>query len=168
MSSRSLWRSAAPQRPEWRDILLGFLGGSLSIGVLAWLTLQSGVPLLMASFGASCVLLFAAHNAPLAQPRNVIGGHLLTSLIGLIAVNYLGDSLWACSLATGVGIAGMQLLRVVHPPAGGNPIMIILAGMHSWMFLITPVLIGSTVLIVVAWWLHRLRRHPGCWPVYWY
>lgn len=168
MFSRFQWRSAAPARPAWRDILLGFLGGTISIGGLAWLALQSHVPLLMASFGASCVLLFAAHNAPLAQPRNVIGGHLLTAFIGLAALNTLGDSLWVCALATGLGIAAMQILRVVHPPAGGNPLMIILSGIHSWSFLITPVLAGSVFLIAIAWWLHYLRRHSIRWPIYWY
>lgn len=165
---RSKWRSAAPARPEWRDILLGFLGGTLGIGVLAWLALQSSVPLLIASFGASCVLLFAAHHAPLAQPRNVIGGHMLTTFIGLAAINMLGESLWVCAFATGLGIAAMQLLRVVHPPAGGNPLMITMAGMHSWSFLITPVLAGAIILVGLAWLLHRLRRHPVRWPIYWY
>lgn len=168
MTSTSRWRSAAPVRPEWREILLGFLGGTLGIGVLAWLATHTGVPLLIAPFGASCVLLFAAHPAPLAQPRNVIGGHVLTTLIGLMAINYVGDSVWICAVATGAGIAAMQLLRVVHPPAGANPVMIILSGVHSWTFLLTPVFAGAVILVIMAWLLHRLHRHPVRWPVYWY
>ena len=168
MAVKPRWPSAAPARPPLRDILLGFLGGALGIGALAALAYQSGVPLLMASFGASCVLLFAAHASPLAQPRNVIGGHMVASLIGLVTINMLGDSLWACALATGCAIAAMQFLRVVHPPAGGNPLMMLLAGVHHWSFLLTPVFTGAVILVAIAWLLHRWHRHPVRWPVYWY
>lgn len=122
----------------------------------------------MAPFGATCVLLFAAPLAPLAQPRNVIAGHLITSSVGLVTLYTLGDSIFALSLSVGVAIMLMQVFRSVHPPAGANPLVIIMAGQENigFDFLIFPVLTGSLMLVVIATLVNNIGKESH-WPVYW-
>lgn len=79
----------------------------------------------MAPFGATCVLLFALPKAALAQPGSVIGGHFVSALIGLPAINLFGDGMLTVALAVGISIALMQLLRVVHAPAGQTPSLLL-------------------------------------------
>lgn len=99
----------------------------LAIALLARLSVSLNTPLLIAPFGASCVLVFAIPQSPLAQPRNVIGGHLLSSAIGLAVFGLMGASPLAYGLAVGLAIAAMQFSGTLHPPAGADPIVVILA-----------------------------------------
>lgn len=158
-----------PARPSVIDIVKGGLGGLIGISFLGYLSHMSGVPWLMAPFGATCVILFAAPASPLAQPRNVILGHLITSIIGLIALYAFGNSLLVLGLSVGISIMLMQLLRSVHPPAGANPIVIILAGksLVGIDFLLFPVLLGSIVLVLIALIINNLGKN-SLWPVYWH
>jgi CBS-domain-containing membrane protein len=158
-----------PPRPSLLQLLKGLIGGTLGILCLSLLGQYSEVPWLMAPFGATCVILFAAPTSPLAQPRNVIGGHLIAASVGLAALYRLGDSYIAMSVAVGVSIMAMQFLRAVHPPAGANPIVIILAGKSavSLSFLVTPVLVGSILLVVIASLVNNYGVKDG-WPVYWH
>ncbi|PHM55739.1 HPP family protein [Xenorhabdus hominickii] len=129
-----------PPKPEFVQLIKGLSGGFLGILVLSYLSQMTEYPWLMAPFGATCVILFAAPTSPLAQPRNIIGGHLLSAFVGLITLYTLGDSLIAMSLAVGIAIMLMQLFRIVHPPAGANPLVIFLAGQKivGFDFLFTP------------------------------
>ncbi|MCE0493891.1 HPP family protein [Vibrio salinus] len=158
-----------PSKPSYLQLAKGFIGGSAGIFLLSVLGQYSGVPWLMAPFGATCVILFAAPTSPLAQPRNVIGGHLITAFVGIAALYGAGDSLVVMSLAVGGAIVLMQFCRAVHPPAGANPIVIILAGKSvvGFSFLITPVLAGSVALVVVAAVVNNYGVKQG-WPVYWH
>jgi len=126
-------------------------GSCISIAALLYLTEFSGYLLIMASFGASCVLLFALPEAPLAQPRSVIGGHCVTALVGLVAAHFLPASPFTIALAVGIGVGLMVVSATLHPPAGGNP-LIILLGMPDadWSFLLFPVLSGTVLLVVIA------------------
>ncbi|MCG7601576.1 HPP family protein [Halomonas sp. McH1-25] len=120
----------------------------------------------MAPFGATCVLLFAAPAAPLAQPRNVIGGHLISALVGMVILHLFGTGLWQMAVGVGVAIALMQLLRAVHPPAGANPLVVLTAGVEDWSFLITPVLVGSVILVLIALFINNVGTEKR-WPHYW-
>lgn len=129
------------------------LGGAIAIGVLLALSYLSGYPLIMAPFGASCVILFALPEAPLAQPRNVIGGHFVTALTGLVAAHALPfpPGPVVIAIATGLGISFMVLTKTTHPPAGANPLVILLAkSVVPWSFLLFPVVLGAVVLVIVA------------------
>lgn len=121
----------------------------------------------MAPFGATCVLLFAVPKAPLAQPRSVIGGHFISALVGLLAINLFDNGTVTIALAVGISIALMQLLRVVHAPAGANPILIIMSGITHYSFLFTPVLIGSVLLVIVALIVNNIGVGMR-WPCYWF
>ncbi len=134
-----------------RKSLLAGLGGGLAALCLLWWSSLSAYPLIMAPFGASCVILFALPESPLAQPRNVIGGHMLTALVGLLALHFLPPSIGATALAVGVGIAAMVVTKTTHPPAGANPLLILLAGKSfAWSFLFFPVGIGALLLVLMA------------------
>lgn len=155
-----------PSQPSLGSAVQGFIGGTLGILLLILLTKWSGTLWIMAPFGATCVLVFSLPNSPLAQPRNVIGGHLISSLIGLLFINLMGDSALSVSLAVGASIALMQLLRVVHPPAGADPIVIILSAIYGYDFLLTPVLIGSVSLVILALVINNMGSNSR-WPIYW-
>ncbi|MDE9587997.1 HPP family protein [Xenorhabdus bovienii] len=137
-----------PPKPDLVQLTKGLSGGFLGILLLSYLSQTTEYPWLMAPFGATCAILFAAPTSPLAQPRNVIGGHLLTTAVGLVALYTLGNSMIVMSLAVGIAIMLMQLFRVVHPPAGANPLVVLLAGQEAvgFDFLLTPVLTGSLAL----------------------
>ncbi|MBE0422140.1 HPP family protein [Pseudoalteromonas nigrifaciens] len=158
-----------PPRPSLLLLTKGLIGGTLGIFCLCILGQYSGAPWLMAPFGATCVILFAASASPLAQPRNVIGGHLIAASVGLAALYGLGDSYIVMSVAVGVSIMVMQFLRMVHPPAGANPVVIILAGKSvvGLSFLFTPVLVGSVLLVIIASLINNYGVKDG-WPVYWH
>lgn len=158
-----------PAKVGHSSLARGFFGGMLSIIFLGWLQSMVGAPLLMAPFGASCVLLFAAASSPLAQPRNVIGGHMLSAAIGMLMLHFFGASVLSMAVAVGLAIALMQWLRVVHPPAGANPLVIMLAPAAvplSWDFLLFPVLLGALGLVLIAAVVNNVGQQH-VWPVYW-
>ena len=122
------------------NILKAFLAGlfsSITIGALTLLTYKTSLGLfLMASFGSSMVLLYGFPESPFAQPKNIFFGHLLTAFIGILFLNYIPLPIFInIALAVGVGIFFMIIFNVVHPPAGGNPIIVIIGGV-SYEYLI--------------------------------
>jgi len=158
--------SAAPAAPSWRFVAASTLGTMLAIGLTGWLGLRSGAPWLMAPFGASCVLAFGLPDSPLAQPRSIVGGHLIATLVGLVVLHTLGDAWWAAAMAVGLALALMQLTRTVHAPAGADP-LVVLAAHAPFQFLLTPVLAGSLAIAAVAWAVNNLRNR-GSYPRYWH
>ena len=166
MSARRLLTSGAPAAPSLRFTLTSFMGAVIAIGATGWLSNLSGTPWLMASMGASCVLAFGVPDSPLAHPRSIIGGHVISTLVGLIILHTLGNSWWACALAVGLALVAMQQSRTLHAPAGANPIVVLMTG-APLSFLLTPVLAGSIVIVVVAWCLNN-TRHRGSYPKYWW
>ncbi|MDO7908021.1 HPP family protein [Paenibacillus sp. JX-17] len=155
----------SPLKQNFVHALWAFLGGSITAFVLASFSSPTGLPLLMAPFGASCVLAFGIPDAPLSQPRNIIGGHFLTTLCGLMVLHLAGSGVWALSLGVGLGIAAMLLTKTTHPPAGANPIIVITSA-STWSFLVTPVLTGSIMIVCVALLYNNLfknRKYPTFW-----
>ena len=131
-----------------------FLAGIFSaftIGVLTVLTYKSALGLFIAgSFGSSMVLLFGFPESPFAQPKNVFFGHLITALVGVNIVTFEHLSMYVnIALYVGVGIFFMILLNIVHPPAGGNPIMVII-GSVSYDYLLSPIIFGCIIIISLA------------------
>lgn len=138
-----------PPRAPLRTIACSFLGSLLAIGTVAVIASATAAPWVLGSFGASCVLLFGYPDNPFSQPRNVIGGHFLTSLTGLSFLSVLGPSWWSLALALATAVALMHLTRTVHPPAGSNPVIIMLT-LPGWKFLLTPTLCGAIAIVAVA------------------
>jgi CBS-domain-containing membrane protein len=103
---------------------------------------------LAASFGSSMVLLYGFPESPFAQPKNIFYGHFITALIGIFFVNYIYLPIFInIALAVGVGIFFMIILDVVHPPAGGNPIIVIIGGV-SYEYLINPIIFGCLLILL--------------------
>ncbi|NQD92407.1 HPP family protein, partial [Pseudomonas sp. CrR25] len=128
---------ALPPRPTLKQAALAWLGGVVAIACVANAGDLLSISLLLGSFGASCVLVFGFPDLPFSQPRNVLFGHLLSSLVGLAFLHGIGPQWWALALAVGSAIALMMLTRSVHPPAGSNPVIIFLA-QPGWDFLLFP------------------------------
>lgn len=133
------------------------LGGLIGIGLIGLLAELSNAPLLIAPFGASCVLLFSVPNSPLSQPANVVGGHLLATALALILHMILPDSWWSVALAVGLAICLMSLVRLTHPPAGADPI-VVFSTSPGFEFVIFPILIGSILLVGAATLYHRISQ----------
>tara|TARA_B100000530_G_scaffold188562_1_gene119599 strand:+ start:49 stop:513 length:465 start_codon:yes stop_codon:yes gene_type:complete len=136
-----------------------FLAGIFSIITISVLTVltyktEYGV-FLLASFGSSMVLLYGYPESPFAQPKNVFFGHLITSLVGLFFLNFVPLPIYiTIPLAVGFGVGLMIFLNVTHPPAGGNPIIVII-GSVSFDYLLSPVVTGSIIIIVFAMIINR-------------
>ena len=121
----------------------------ITIGVLTVLTYKTSYGIfLIASFGSTMVLLYGYPESPFAQPKNIILGHFLTALIGIIFLNFVSLPIFLnIPLAVGFGVMFMILFKVTHPPAGGNPIIVII-GSVSFDYLLTPVLVGSIIVVM--------------------
>ncbi len=111
------------------------------------------------------MLVFGFPDLPFSQPRNLVGGHVLSSLVGLVLLHGCGPQWWALALAVGTAIALMMATRTVHPPAGSNPVIIFLA-QPGWDFLLFPTLTGALLLMLVALVYNnatRAVRYPRYW-----
>ena len=146
--------------------VLAGVGTFIAIAALGGLAAFIAQPFVLGSFGASCVLLFGFPAGPFSQPRNLVGGHLLTTTVGLAFLALFGPGWPAMAAAAAVAVALMILTRTVHPPAGSNPV-IIFVGHAGWSFLLMPTAVGVGTLLVIAWLFWRVKR-PGTWPVRWW
>ncbi len=155
----------SPARPPIGDVLWSWIGASSGMGAISMLAVLSKLPLLIAPFGATCVLIFAASDSPLAQPRAVIGGYLMSTFVGVLALLLLGTAPWVVAIAVGTAIAMMQLTRTLHAPAGAVPLLALSAGTDSLM-LIPSVLVGSCTLIGIGLVVNNLRSDRS-YPRYW-
>ena len=149
----------------WTPLLSG-VGAAVTIGILAFMTYQTELGLwLLASFGATTVIVFGYHDNPFAQPKNVFFGHLLTALVGILFITFFGVSFITIGLAVGIGVMLMMAFKITHPPAGANPIIVMIGGV-SFQFLIFPVMVGAIAIIIGGIIYNRLilkRKYPQIW-----
>ena len=148
-----------------KQSIFGGIFSIITIGVLTLLTYKTNFGIfLIASFGSSMVLLFGYPESPFAQPKNVFFGHLLTAIVGMFFLHFIPLPLFIIiPLAVGFGVGLMILFNVTHPPAGGNPIIVIIGGV-SFEYLLSPVISGSIVIIIFAIILNRLilkKKYPS-------
>ena len=137
------------KRDKFIKASLAGIFSAFTIGVLTLITYKTELGLfLAASFGSSMVLLYGFPESPFAQPKNIFFGHLLTALVGVIFVNFIPLPIFLIiPVAVGFGIFLMIILDVVHPPAGGNPIMVII-GSASFEYLFSPIITGTIIILL--------------------
>jgi CBS-domain-containing membrane protein len=156
-----------PPRHGLRSMALACGGIFAAIGLLAYCSFDLHVLLVLGSFGSSSVILFAFPDSHFAQPQSVIGGHAISSGIGLLVLALCGATWWSLALAVALSAAAMMISRTVHPPAGSNPIIVFLAapGTLGWQFLLFPTLFGTVALVATGVLYHRASGHA--YPLYW-
>ena len=148
-----------------------FLGIALVGLVGAAFVDRLGQGLLIGSFGATAVLVYGAVRSPLAQPRNVLGGHVISAVIGVCAYQVFGDAVWlSAAVAVSTAIAAMHITRTLHPPGGATALIAVIGGdsVHSlgYMYALLPVGFGAAVLLTVAVLVNNIpksRRYPEFW-----
>ena len=150
---------------NFKQSFIAGLFSTITIGILTLLTYKTeyGV-FLIASFGSSMVLLYGYPESPFAQPKNVFFGHVLTTIVGMIFLYFIPLPLYlTIPLAVGFGVGFMILFNVTHPPAGGNPIIVIM-GSVSADYLLTPVISGSIIILIFAIIINRFilkKNYPS-------
>jgi CBS-domain-containing membrane protein len=176
----SFWRkmigiTQSPPGVGWAEIFWSWLGSFLGIAAVAFLHYHyfEGTDLFMiiGSFGASAVLIYGAVKSPLAQPRNLLGGHLISALIGVTMVKICGPFLWlAAALAVSLSIAVMHATKTLHPPGGATALIAVISGPKiqqlGYLYVLMPVATGALIMLVVALLVNNLapdRRYPEFW-----
>lgn len=165
-----------PPRAPVTELLWSTLGGFLGIAAIYLVGHIQGLQLehnlfLVGSFGASAVLLYGIPLSPFAQPRNLIGGHILSAIIG-VSFYFLfpENTLLAASLAVGFAIGAMHFTRTLHPPGGATALIAVIGGdaVHQlgYLYIITPVGIGAMIMLLVALVVNNMaqsRHYPEYW-----
>jgi CBS-domain-containing membrane protein len=147
-------------RPALFAILAGAAGGAIAIAIMEALSVGTAFPLMTIPFATSIVLVMGSPAIEPAKPRALIGGHLVATLVGLLVVKIAGPAPWAAALAVGLAMVAMQLTRTFHPPAGIDPLLVVVNDM-SWTFLLVPVAAGAVLLALFALAWHRFTAAIG-------
>jgi CBS-domain-containing membrane protein len=147
-------------------MVAGAAGGSVAIGLMYLLSLQTEFPLAAIPFATSIVLVTGTPEAQPARPRALVGGHILSAIVGVLAVKIAGPQPWVAALAVGLAMLAMLATDSFPPPAGINPLIIVMHSM-SWSFVAVPVAAGALLLLAYTFvWTNAVRRSP--WPERWW
>ncbi|MBK1724532.1 HPP family protein [Thiocystis violacea] len=165
----------SPPRVSAAEVIWSWVGAIIGMGAVAWLNHRffsaGDATLMMGSLGASAVLLYGAPRSPLAQPRNLVGGHLLSALIGVTCWKLLHQDPWlAQALAVATAIAVMHLTKTLHPPGGATALIAVIGSeqVHAlgYLFVLIPATLSPLILLVVALLVNNIphtRRYPEFW-----
>jgi len=165
----------SPPGVGFAEVLWSWLGAVIGVGICGYLSANYFEPkdltLLIGSFGASAVLVYSAIKSPLAQPRNLVGGHIIAGIIGVACYKAFGATPWmAGALAASLAIVAMLLTKTLHPPAGATALIAVIGGdkIHNLGFLyaFVPAGLGALVLLTVALLVNNLSRNRK-YPEYW-
>lgn len=176
----SLWQrlrggTLSPPRVSLSEILWSWLGGFLGIGLVAYLNykLLAGTDLMLitGSLGASALLIYGAIKSPFAQPRNLMGVHLLSALIGVASYQLLQPHIWlAAAVAVATSIAAMHATRTPHPPGSATALIAVIGDdkIHAlgYFYAVMPIGVGAAILLIVALVVNNIpknRRYPEYW-----
>ena len=150
-----------------------FLGSFVGLGIIAYLQygklVESDFVFLIGSFGASCVLVYGVIESPLAQPRNLIGGHFISAIIGVTIQKLIPDILWlSAPLAVALSIILMQITKTLHPPGGATALIAVTGSTQiktlGYLYVIFPVLLGTLILFFTALIFNNMtanRQYPS-------
>jgi CBS domain-containing membrane protein len=144
---------------DFKEHFWSFLGSFVGIGILAYIQAihfkGNDAVYLIGSFGASSVLIYGIIQSPFSQPRNLVGGHLISAFVGVTVHKLAPDIIWlAAPLAVSFSIVLMQMTKTLHPPGGATALIAIIGSDKikelGYMYVISPVLVGVTILLIVA------------------
>lgn len=165
----------SPPRVSLVEVFWSWVGSFVGIAAVALLQYklvdQTGLLMLIGSFGASAVLIYGAIRSPLAQPRNLLGGHILSAFIGVTAFQWLGGQPWlAAAVAVSTSIALMHLTKTLHPPGGATALIAVIGGdsVHhlGYLYVVMPAASGAAVMLIVALIVNNIpktRKYPEFW-----
>jgi CBS-domain-containing membrane protein len=165
-----------PPAVSWREIFWAGLGTVLGIGlcglVSAYYLESVGLSLMLGSLGASAVIVYGATSSRFAQPRNLVGGHLISAFIGVACHKLVGGNVWmAATIAISISVMAMLVTRTVHPPGGATALIAVLGGKPvydlGFFFLLVPVTTGACILLIVGLLVNNLSRKRK-YPDYWF
>tara|TARA_Y100001970_G_scaffold276165_1_gene378469 strand:+ start:726 stop:1199 length:474 start_codon:yes stop_codon:yes gene_type:complete len=148
------------------DPILSGVSAAIVIGFLAFLTLRTTAGIwLMFSFGATVFIVFVLYNLETAQPKNIFWGHLVSVLVGVVFNETIGFSFYSLGLSVGFAVALMVYLKVMHPPAASNPLVVLFTD-ASFDFILFPVITGTIVIILMSFFINKIilkRNYPKKW-----
>jgi len=157
------------------EIFWSWIGAFLGISSVAYVHYRwlepSDLVLVIGSFGASAVLIYGAIKSPLAQPRNLVGGHILSGFIGVACYQCLSSHMWiAAAVAVATAIALMQATKTLHPPGGATALIAVIGSekIHSlgYLYPLIPAGLGAVIMLIVALLVNNIpksRRYPEFW-----
>jgi CBS-domain-containing membrane protein len=159
------------ERPQLFVTLAGAVGGAVAIGGMEAYSIDRMFPLFALPFATSIATVLGLPKADAAQPRALVGGHVVSTLVGLLVVKLCGPGPWAAAVAVGLAMTAMHLTRTFHPPAGIDPLIVVVNNM-SWSFLIMPVGSGAVLVAAFAFAWHnlvtRVTNQGDTWPARWW
>ena len=150
--------------PKNIEPILSGISAAIVIGVLAFLTLRTSAGIwLMFSFGATVFIVFVLYNLETAQPKNIFFGHLVSLLVGIIFNETIGFSFYSLGLSVGFAVTLMVYLKIMHPPAASNPLVVLFSDV-SFEYVLFPVVLGSLTIIVLSIFINKIilkRKYPN-------
>jgi CBS-domain-containing membrane protein len=167
--------TSTPPRVSIAEIIWSWIGAFLGISAVAYLNNVvldgSDLGLMLGSFGASAILIYGAIKSPLAQPRNLIGGHVVSGFVGVASYQLFEPCMWAAAaIAVATALALMHLTKTLHPPGGATALIAVIGGekVHSLGFLypIIPTGLGAVIMLAVALLVNNIpktRNYPEFW-----
>lgn len=167
--------SKSPPAVNLSEIIWSWLGAFLGISTVALISYKVldsiGLTMIIGSFGASAVLVYGAIKSPLAQPRNLLGGHVFSAIIGVASYQSFQPNIWlAAALAVSTAIAVMHVTKTLHPPGGATALIAVIGGesVHKlgYLYAVIPTAAGASLLLVVALMVNNIprgRRYPEFW-----
>lgn len=165
----------SPPRVSISEIFWSWAGGFIGISLVGIVHYRYFAPtdfvMLIGSFGASAVLVYGAIKSPLAQPRNVIGGHIISAFIGVATLKLNPDPLWLSSgISVATSIAVMHATKTLHPPGGATALIAVTGGEKikalGFLYVLMPAGVGAILLLLVALIINNIpknRRYPEFW-----
>lgn len=165
----------SPPRVNFSEIFWSWVGSFLGIAAVSFLSWHyctgTALVLIIGSFGASAVLIYGAIRSPLAQPRNLIGGHILSGVVGVTAYIVFHQEIWVASaVAVATAIALMHATKTLHPPGGATALIAVIGGakIHhlGYLYALVPAGAGAAIMLAVALLVNNIpktRRYPEFW-----
>ena len=167
--------SKSPPSVNASEVIWSWVGAFLGIAAVAFIhdkyLPHSDMVMIIGSFGASAVLIYGAIKSPLAQPRNLIGGHIFSAIVGVTCYKLFPSDMWfAASLAVATAIAVMHMTKTLHPPGGATALIAVIGSnkIHAlgYMYAIVPVGVGAFIMLIIALAVNNIpksRRYPEFW-----